>query len=168
MILLVWLISNRMAEQAAIKLQMADKYLYPNKVVEDLPLYGNQWIPLGIQTSMVERTKICSTFDRYCNGGSIEHINIDAPFDSFEKAWFMLNWVAQQGVTYFAFNGKVSRCKNFHSFYGEICPVCGEKKYLEYTRTVGFYTPTKTWSKERKEEFGMREWMKLNDKGDKA
>ena len=80
----------------------------------------------------------------------------------------MLNWVAKQGVTYFAFNGKVSRCENSHSFYGDICPICGKPKYLEYTRTVGFYTPTKTWSKERKAEFKMREWMKLNDKGSNA
>lgn len=156
------------AEQAAIKLQSADKFLYPTQVIEDLPLYGNQWIPLGIKTTIVERTRICAAFDKYCNGGSIEHINVDAPFDSFEKAWFMLNWVAQQGVTYFAFNGKVSQCKNYHSFYGDKCPECGEPKYLEYTRTVGFYTPTKTWSEKRLEEFSLREWMPLNDKEDKA
>ena len=70
----------------------------------------------------------------------------------------MLNWVAQQGVTYFAFNSKVSQCENFHSFYGEVCPICGKKKQSEYTRTVGFYTATKTWSKERKEEYKMRKW----------
>lgn len=70
----------------------------------------------------------------------------------------MLNWVAQQGVTYFAFNSKVSQCENFHSFYGEVCPICGKRKSAEYTRTVGFYTAIKTWSKERKEEYEMRKW----------
>ena len=30
------------------------------------------------------------------------------------------------------------------------------------------YTPTKTYSKARKEEFNMREWLPLNDKGAKA
>lgn len=157
-----------MAEQAAVKMQMADKYLYPEKVIEDLPLYGNQWIPLGIKATIKERTRICAAFDAYCNGGSIEHINVDAPFDSFEKAWYMLNWVAQQGVTYFAFNGKVSQCKNHHSFYGDICPHCHEPKYLEYTRVVGFYTPTATWSTERKNEGNLREWMPLNQKGEES
>jgi ribonucleoside-triphosphate reductase len=157
-----------MAEQAAVKLQTADKLLYPRKVVKDLPLYGNQWIPLGIKASVAERTKICSAFDSYCNGGSIEHINIDTYFDSFDKAWHMLNWVAQQGVTYFAFNGKVSQCKNHHSFYGSTCPECGEPVETEYTRTVGFYTPTNTWSKERKAEYKLREWMPLNEKGEHA
>lgn len=156
------------AEQAAVKLQTADKILYPKQVVKDLPLYGNQWIPLGIKASIAERTKICALFDSYCNGGSIEHINIDTYFDSFDKAWHMLNWVAQQGVTYFAFNGKVSQCKNHHSFYGKVCPECGEPVQIEYTRTVGFYTPTNTWSKERKAEYKMREWMPLNEKGEHA
>lgn len=155
-------------EQAAVKLQTADKYLYPQKVVEDLPLYGNQWIPLGIKATIAERTKICAAFDSYCSGGSIEHINVDAPFDSFDKAWYMLNWVAQQGVTYFAFNGKVSQCDNYHSFYGSKCPICGEPATAEYTRTVGFYTKTATWSKERREEYRLREWMPLNDEGEKA
>ena len=125
------------AEQAAVKMQTADRYLYSDKVVEDLPLYGNQWIPLGIKATIQERTRICAAFDGYCNGGSIEHINLDAPFDSFEKAWNMLNWVASQGVTYFAFNGKVCTCKNHHSYYGSVCPTCGEPTELEYTRIVG-------------------------------
>lgn len=156
------------AEQAAAKMQAADKFLYPDKVVEDLPLYGNQWIPLGIKATILERTKICAAFDSYCNGGSIEHINVDAPFSTFDQAWEMLNWVAAQGVTYFAFNGKVAQCKNYHSFYGKVCPVCGEPVETEYTRIVGFYTPTKTYSKERKAEFKLREWMPLNEKGANA
>lgn len=79
------------AEQAAVKMQQADKYLYPDKVVLDLPLYGNQWIPLGIKATLAERTKICAAFDSYCNGGSIQHANLDAPFSNFEQAWHMLN-----------------------------------------------------------------------------
>ena len=151
------------AEQAAVKLQKADEYLYPDQVVKDLPLYGNQWIPLGIKATIQERTKICAAFDSYCNGGSIEHINVDAPFANFDQAWYMLNWVAQQGVTYFAFNGKVAQCKNYHSFYGKVCPVCGEPVETEYTRVVGFYTPTKTYSKQRKAEFNLRQWDNLNE-----
>ena len=151
------------AEQAAVKLQKADEYLYPEQVVKDLPLYGNQWIPLGIKATIQERTKICAAFDSYCNGGSIEHINVDAPFINFDQAWHMLNWVAQQGVTYFAFNGKVAQCKNYHSFYGKVCPVCGEPVETEYTRVVGFYTPTRSYSKQRKAEFNLRQWDNLNE-----
>ena len=124
-------------ETAAVKFLVADKLLYPNLVVEDLPLYGNQWIPLGIHASLKDRINICARFDEYCDGGSICHINLDVPFNTEEQAWDMLNYVTEQGVTYFAFNGKMSSDDNGHLFYGNICPECGSEKTAEYTRTVG-------------------------------
>ena len=39
--------------------------------------------------------------------------------------------------------------------------VCGGPVETEYTRIVGFYTPIKTWSKTRKEEYAMREWERV-------
>lgn len=148
-------------EQAAAKMQKADMLLYPEAVVRDLPLYGNQFIPLGIKTTMAERVRIASLFDSYCNGGSIAHLNIDSPFDSFEKAWEAVNYIASTGLTYFAFNTKIQACKKNHAFYGKKCPVCGGEVATEYTRIVGFYTPIKSWSAERKNEFKMREWEKM-------
>lgn len=149
-------------EQAAAKMQKADTLLYPETVVDDLPLYGNQFIPLGIKTTIQERIRIASLFDSYCNGGSIAHINIEAPFNNFEEAWKMTEYIADQGLTYFAFNTKIQACKNNHAFYGKTCPVCGGPVETEYTRIVGFYTPIKTWSKPRKEEYRMREWENVN------
>ena len=150
-------------ESAAAKMQLADEFFYPDTVVKDLPLYGNQFIPLGIKTTMIERIRIASLFDSYCNGGSIAHLNIDAPFDSFEKAWNAVNYIADQGLTYFAFNTKIQACEKNHAFYGKKCPICGGDVATEYTRIVGFYTPIKTWSKERKAEFKMRQWEKINE-----
>lgn len=149
-------------ESAAAKMQIADEFFFPETVVKDLPLYGNQFIPLGIKTTMVERIRIASLFDSYCNGGSIAHLNIDAPFDTFEKAWDAVNYIADQGLTYFAFNTKIQACAHNHAFYGTKCPICGGDVATEYTRIVGFYTPIKSWSKERKAEFKLRQWEKLN------
>lgn len=149
-------------ESAAAKLMKKDKFFYPEANIYDLPLYGNQFIPLGIKTTGQERVRIASEFDGYCSGGSILHYNIDAPFDSFDKAWKMVNYIADQGVTYFAFNTKIQACKHNHAFYGKICPVCGESVDTEFTRIVGFYTPVKSYSQERKAEFKMRKWE--NDK----
>jgi len=149
-------------ETAATKLMEKDKFFYPDANIYDLPLYGNQFIPLGIKTTLQERIRIAAEFDKYCNGGSILHINIDAPFDTFEKAWDMVNYVADQGVAYFAFNTKISADEDNHAFYGDICPECGKEKNTEYTRIVGFYTPIKTWSKERKNEYKLREWSNVN------
>jgi len=149
-------------ESAAAKLMKKDKFFYPKAKIYDLPLYGNQFIPLGITTTLQERIRIASEFDGYCSGGSILHVNTDAPFNSFEKAWKMVNYIADQGVTYFAFNTKISADDNNHAFYGDVCPVCGKPASTEYTRIVGFYTPIKTWSKERTAEYKMRKWEEMN------
>lgn len=150
-------------ETAANKMLQADILLYPETVIDDLPLYGNQFIPLGIKTTIQERVRIASTFDSYCNGGSIAHINIESPFDTFEKAWKLTEWIADQGLTYFAFNVKIQACKHNHAFFGDICPECGGPVETEYTRVVGFYVPISTWSKQRKDEFKMRQWERVND-----
>ena len=110
-----------------------------------------------------ERIRVQALFDSYCNGGSILHYNIDAPFDSFDKAWKMTNYIADKHVTYFAYNTKISTCADNHALYGDVCPACGKKKSGEYTRIVGFYTKTDTWSKERSAEFKLRRWDNTKD-----
>lgn len=149
-------------ETAAAKLMKKDKFFFNDKVIDDLPLYGNQFIPLGIKTTLQERIRIAAMFDGFCNGGSILHCNIESPFNTFDQAWKMLNYVADAGVTYFAFNTKIQACKHNHGFFGTRCPICGEPVETEYTRIVGFYTPIKTYSKERKAEYEMREWENVN------
>lgn len=149
-------------ESAAAKLMAKDKSFYPETVVDDLPLYGNQFLPLGINATLAERVRVASLFDSFCNGGSILHINVAAPFDSFDKAWNMLNYVADCGVTYFAFNNRIQACAKNHAFFGDKCPECGGDVVTEYTRIVGFYVPIKTYSKERKEEYSMRNWESVN------
>ena len=149
-------------QSAAAKLMQKDKFFYPYADIYDLPLYGNQFMPLGIQSTLQERVRVQALFDSYCNGGSILHANIDAPFDSFEKAWKMVNYIAEQGVTYYAFNTKIQTCEDNHAFYGRTCPVCGKPVETEYTRIVGFYTPIKTWSRERTKEYKMRRWEGIN------
>jgi ribonucleoside-triphosphate reductase len=150
-------------ESAAAKLMKKDKFFYPRKTVADLPLYGNQFMPLGITTTLQERIRIAALFDGFCNGGSILHCNIQAPFSTFEQAWDMMNYISDQGVTYFAFNTKIQACKNNHAFFGDTCPECGEPVHTEYTRIVGFYVPVSTYSKERRSECQMRKWEPVND-----
>lgn len=148
-------------ENAAAKLMQKDKFFYPDSNLYDLPLYGNQFIPLGIKTNLNERIRIQAMFDGFCNGGSILHVNIDAPFKNFETAYKMACYIADQGVTYFAFNTKIQACEENHAFYGTTCPTCGKPIATEYCRVVGFYTPVKSWSKERNKEYTMRRWEKV-------
>jgi ribonucleoside-triphosphate reductase len=91
---------------------------------------------------------------------SILHANIDAPFKSYESARKMVEYIADQGVTYFAFNTKIQVCEDNHAFYGTTCPVCGKPVETEYTRIVGFMVPLTSWTAPRKAEYKMREWGK--------
>lgn len=147
-------------ERAAYILMQKDKFFYPNEQYE-LPLYGNQWIPLGVKTSLHEKIRLSAELDKACGGGAIAHINIDAPFTNFDAAWDLLNYIADMGVTYFAFNLRISACKHNHGFYGDTCPICGEPKETTYQRIVGFLVPERTYSKERKAEFKLRDWFDI-------
>ena len=150
------------AEQAAVKFIQADKLMYPDKVVKDLPLYGNQFIPLGIKATLEERIRIAAMFDAYCNGGSIAHINVESGFANFDQMWKIAHYVADSGLTYYAFNTKIKTCENVHTFLGDRCPICGKEPNKTFTRVVGFYVPTDSWGKERREEYQLREWMNLD------
>jgi hypothetical protein len=153
------------AERCAVILMQKDKLLFEDGEY-DLPLYGNQFIPLGVKTTLQERIRLSAVLDKACNGGAILHANVDAPFNDFDTAWNLLNYIADQGVIYFAFNLRISACKNNHGYYGNTCPVCGEETETTYQRIIGYLVPTKTYSKERKEEFKLRDWLDLNSMSD--
>lgn len=94
------------------------------------------------------------------------HINLEAPITNFDTAWNLLNYVSEMGVVYFAFCVRISTCKNNHSFFGKICPYCGNPVETTWQRIVGFLTPEKSYSKERKAEFALRDWYEIDQKGE--
>ena len=55
-------------ERAAAILMEKDRQLYPDEAYE-LPLYGNQWIPLGVKCTLDEKIKLSAELDKACNGG---------------------------------------------------------------------------------------------------
>ena len=85
-----------------------------------------------------EKCRLGSLFDAKCGGGCIAHIDIENRFPSDAAAWDMLNYVASQGVIYFAFTTKISVCAHRHAFISEKrCPVCGGEIADTYARVVG-------------------------------
>ena len=125
-------------------------------------IYSNQWVPLMEKCTIQEKCRLGSMFDKKCGGGCIAHINIENRFANEETAWDMLNYVASQGVIYFAFTTKISVCEDKHAFISEPkCPVCGKPIADTYARVVGFYTPTSSYQKIRKKEFDKRRWMNV-------
>lgn len=147
------------AENCAGVICQADNLLFEqNKYF----IYSNQWIPLMEKCTIQEKCRLGSLFDKKCGGGCIAHINIENRFPNEETAWDMLNYVASQGVIYFAFTTKISVCKDKHAFISEPrCPVCGEPIADTYARVVGFYTPTSSYQRIRKNEFDRRKWMNV-------
>lgn len=147
------------AENCAGVICQADNLLFEqNKYF----IYSNQWIPLMEKCTIQEKCRLGSLFDKKCGGGCIAHINIENRFPNEESAWDMLNYVASQGVIYFAFTTKISVCQHRHAFISEPrCPVCGEDIASTYARVVGFYTDTKGYQRIRKQEFDRRRWMNV-------
>ena len=144
------------AERAAVNLCGKDSTLFD---VADYEIYSNQWIPLTQKCTINEKIRLSSILDEKCSGGAIAHINLESNFATADMAWEMLNYIASQNVFYFAFNTRINTCKNRHAFVGtDICPECGEPVDDTWQRIVGFLTPSKSYSKPRKKEFGAREW----------
>lgn len=140
----------------------ADNLLYEQ---DKYFIYSNQWIPLFEKCTIQEKCRLSSILDKECSGGAIAHINIEGRFPTKEMAWDMLNYVAQHGVIYSAFNTKINVCKHNHAFIGTAeCPKCGEPVIDQYSRVVGFYTPTRSYQAIRRKEFDKRKWYDVLSK----
>jgi len=146
-------------ENGAIKVATKNQILYGTTDY----ITGNQWIALKDKASIKARTRIAGILDNKCGGGCITHIQIDAPFSDEEQAWKSLNYIARQGVIYFAFNLKINTDNEHHSFTSGVCPICLSSPTDTYQRCVGYLVPTKSWSDGRKRELSERDWMNLND-----
>ena len=146
-------------ENGAIKVAKKNSILYNTTDY----ITGNQWIALKDKATIKARTRAAGILDNKCGGGCISHIQIDAPFTDEDQAWTLLNYIANQGVIYFAFNLKINTDNEHHSFTTKTCPHCGSDATDTYQRCVGYLVPTKSWSEGRKRELTERDWMNLND-----
>lgn len=150
------------AENCAGVLCQADNLLFEQ---DKYFIYSNQWLPLLEKCTIQEKCRLGSMFDKLCGGGCIAHINIENRFPNSETAWEMLNYVASQGVIYFAFTTKISVCEERHAFIGsKTCPKCGKPVVDTFARVVGFYTPTSGYQAIRKKEFDKRQWYNALEK----
>ena len=150
------------AENCAGVICTADNLLFEQ---DKYFIYSNQWIPLTEKCTIQEKCRLGHLFDAKCGGGCIAHIDIENRFPNEEMAWDMLNYVASQGVIYFAFTTKINVCEDKHAFIGtQNCPQCGKPMNDQYSRVVGFYTPVSGYQAIRKKEFNKRQWYNVLDK----
>ena len=146
-------------ENGAIKIARKNQILYGS----DDYITGNQWISLKDKATIQARARAAGILDSKCGGGCITHVQIDAPFNNSEQAWRTLNYMAEQGVIYFAYNLKINLDDQQHSFTTSTCPYCGDIPSETYQRIVGYLVPTKSWSEGRRAELAERDWINLND-----
>lgn len=139
------------SENSAIKLAQADKILAWNDKYE---FYSNQFIPLTVQTDMLNRIILQGMFDSFMTGGAILHLNVAEPIEDVSSLMDLIKSSVKRGVIYQAVNYVLNVCKDGHVSVGrdvQTCPVCGNHITDKLTRVVGFLTNTKNWHKTRRE-----------------
>lgn len=138
------------SENSAIKLAQADHiYGYNN----EFPFYSNQFIPLTVNTDMVNRINLQGKFDHLMTGGAILHLNVGEQIDSADTLAKLICSSIKNGVIYQAVNYVLDVCEDGHVSVGKeekVCPVCGKPITDKLTRVVGFLTNTKNWHKVRR------------------
>lgn len=153
------------AESAAIKLNKKDRLYFGNRIInkklsEDCYIYGNQWIPLKEPASIWDRIE-AAKLDKYCGGGAILHINLGENFNSFEDAWKFTVGLAKKGVQYFSYISLIDICEQDHSFFGDKCPICGNKSISKGIKIVGYLVKQDSYKEERKQELLERNFYNI-------
>lgn len=139
------------SENSAIKLAQSDKILGYNSKYE---FYSNQFIPLTVQTDMLNRILLQGMFDNLMTGGAILHLNVAERIENVEDLEKLVRQSIKKGVIYQAVNYVINVCEDGHvsvSRDAQTCPVCGKPITDKLTRVVGFLTNSKNWHKTRRE-----------------
>jgi len=147
------------AESAAIMFAKKDRLKYS---ASPYKLYSNQYIPLGKNVDIHARMRIAGIFDSTTQGGSIAHINVTDSITP-DQMRTVIETSAGMGVIYFCVNMAQARCDSCNQlFIGKFdkSPCCNAT-VTEYLRVVGFLTPVKKWSKERRDEYKQRQFYEM-------
>lgn len=150
------------SENSAIKLATADKIRGYNY---DYDLYSNQFIPLTVQTDMLNRILLQGKFDHLMTGGAIMHLNVAEQIEHVEDLKKLVCESIKKGVIYQAVNYVLNVCEDGHISVGRdltVCPQCGKRITDKLTRVVGFLTNTKNWHEvRRKNDFPERKFYRV-------
>jgi len=139
------------SENSAIKLAQSDDILGYNRQYQ---FYSNQFIPLTVQTDLLNRILLQGKFDHLMTGGAIMHINIAEQIEDVEDLVKLVKSSVKHGVIYQAVNYVINVCEDEHVTVGrdlQECPICGKPITDKLTRVVGFLTNTKNWHMKRRQ-----------------
>ena len=138
------------SENSAIKLAQADKIIGYNR---EYDFYSNQFIPLTVNTDLLNRIMLQGRFDHLMTGGAIMHLNVAERITDHKLLYSLIVNSIRQGVIYQAVNYVLNVCEDGHVTVGrddDVCSVCGKPITDKLTRVVGFLTNTKNWHEVRR------------------
>ena len=147
-------------ESGSVKNCKKDKLLFGDRIKIDT--YGNQWVPLDIDSSLFHRLEMAALLDKEASGGAILHRNRSNKITG-EKNYKDMLAMAKMGIVYYSDIIKTNICENNHTYIGEseICPICGGIKTDESIKIVGYCTRKSAFQQERKEEMDNRKFYKV-------
>ncbi len=154
------------AESTAVSLATKDRILF-GEAAQPFILYSNQYIPLIVDATMLERIKLSGKFMSLLSGGGILHLNIADKIHNAEQMKKLILVSIKNGVENFAVNYGFGECENGHVHIAgnnPKCPECGGKIVDYMTRVIGYFTKVSSWNPVRREyEFPLRKFMNINN-----
>lgn len=117
-------------------------------------ILANQWTSLWEDHTLNEKIERDGQISKYCTGGQILHINIDANVTS-SQAKTLIKKAISKGLEHFSLNSVYIECKecgNVHKGNLNICPDCGSNKLDKFSRVIGYFSKIANWNKTRREE----------------
>lgn len=147
-------------ESGSIKNCKKDKLLFGDKITVDT--YGNQWVPLDVDTSLFHRLEMSAMLDKEASGGAIGHRNRSNTITPEQNYQDMIA-MAKMGIVYYSDIVKMNICEHNHTYVEETetCPICGGKKVDESVKIVGYLTRKSSYQKERKTEMEERKFYSI-------
>lgn len=144
-------------ESGAVTLLKKDRLFFNDNIVDKVA-YANQFTGLDQNFPLEERVRVDGYLASKMSGGNILHLNIGEDWSSFEAAFEFNTKIAKNGSKYWSEIRKYQYCKNDHNFFGDKCPICGEKPKGDIIKIVGYLVKNEYYQKERREELEHRKF----------
>jgi len=138
-------------------------------VPDDVNLYNSYiYDAHDSNTSILDKIEMQGgQISKNITGGQASHLNLEENL-SKEQYTKLLEYAVKCGNNYITFNVPQTQCDDCgfiakHPF--DECPECGSTHTTKWTRVIGYLRPTKTWSKDRQEEYTYRYFAKSEQLG---
>lgn len=124
--------------------------------VTDKEWYTNSFhVPVEYKISIFKKIRIEGKYHKYCNGGQISYIELDAsPADNIEAFKSILDYMIENDMSYVAINFPVDRCRNcgYQGVIEKECPCCKSTDISRIRRITGYLADLSDFGDPKKAE----------------